>query len=163
MAKADMFLRVEGKSTGVIKGESNVPEHFEEIEVSAWSWGMTGSAGMGGRGATARTALSEITFSKGTDRATTQLMNVLRNNETIKKAVLTVRKAGAIPAVDYLVVIIQNGRLTSHTIGNEAPGSPALVERLSIAFEQIEVLYAPQAGSGGKGAQLSFSAQVHNS
>lgn len=162
MAKADMFLRVEGKSTGVIKGESNAPDHFEEIEIFEWSWGMTGSTGLGGAGATARTALSEITFGKGTDRATTQLMSVMRSNEPIKKAVLTVRKAGAVPPVDFLVVTIQNGRLTSHTIGSEAPGSPTLVERLSMAFEKIEIQYAPQSASGSKGAQLSFSAQVHS-
>jgi type VI secretion system secreted protein Hcp len=157
-----MFLYVEGKSTGVIKGESNVPEHFEEIEVAAWGWGMTGSSALGGGGATVRTALSELRITKGVDQATTQLMSVMRNNEPIKKAVLTVRKAGAVPAVDYLIITVLNGRLTSHSIGTETSGSPTLVESLSMAFEEIEVAYAPQQGSGEKGAQLTFSAQVHS-
>lgn len=163
MAKSDMFLRLEGKKTGVIKGESNVPEHPEEIEISAWSWGMTGAQALGGGGASARTSLSEIRVTKGTDRATTPLMSVLRDNEPIKKGVLTVRKAGAVPAVDYLVITIYDGRLTSHTIGTASPDSPVLVETLSIAFERIEVAYAPQLGGGSKGAQQTFSAQVHNS
>jgi len=157
-----MFLLVEGKSTGVIKGESNVPEHFEEIEVLSWGWGMTGSSALGGSGASARTALSELRVSKGTDQASTQLMSVMRSNEVIKKAVLTVRKAGAVPPVDFLTITILNGRLTSHSIGTETPGSPTLVESLSMAFEEIEVAYAPQQGSGEKGAQLTFSAQVHS-
>lgn len=161
MAKADMFLYLEGKSTGVVKGESNVAEHADEIEISEWSWGMTGSNALGGSGAAVRTALSEIRFGKGTDRSTTQLMSVMRSNEIVKKAVLTVRKAGAVPPVDFLVVTIQNGRLTSHTIGTETPDSPTLVESFSIAFEEIEVKYAPQMGAGGKSAQLTFSARVH--
>jgi type VI secretion system secreted protein Hcp len=160
MAKADIFLHIEGKQTGVIKGESNVPEHPEEIEISEWSWGMTGSSALGGAGSRVRTALSELRLGKGTDRATTQLMSVMRNNEVIKKAVLSVRKAGAVPPLDYLTITIENGRITSHTIGTLAPDSPTLVESFSIAFEGIEVNYTPQQGSGSKAAQLSFRTSV---
>ncbi len=160
MAKADIFLHLEGKQTGVIKGESNVPEHPEEIEISDWSWGMTGSAALGGAGASVRTALSELRLGKGADRSTTQLMSVMRSNEVIKKAVLTVRKAGAVPPIDYFIITIQNGRITSHTVGTLAPDSPILVETFSIAFEDIEVTYTPQQGSGSKSAQLSFRTSV---
>lgn len=162
MAKADMFLSLEGKTTGVIKGESNVTEHLDEIEINDWSWGMTGSSALGGAGGAVRTALSEIRFGKNTDRATTQLMSVMRNNEVIKKGVLTVRKAGSVPPVDFLVITVKNGRLTSHTIGTETPGEPTLVETFSIAFEEIEVQYSAQMTTGLKAAQLSFTTRVHN-
>lgn len=160
MAKADMFLRLEGTRTGVVKGESNVPEHPDEIEISEWSWGMSGSSALGGAGAGVKTALQEVRFGKGTDRSTTQLMSLLRTNEPIKTAVLCVRKAGAVPPVEFLKITIRNGRLTSHTIGTAAPDSPTLVENFSIAFEEIEVAYAPQQSSGAKSAQLVFSARV---
>jgi type VI secretion system secreted protein Hcp len=161
MAKADMFLRFEGKSSGVVKGESNVLEHLEEIEILEWSWGMTGSNALAGAGSSVRVALSEIQFTKGTDRATTQLMSVMRNNEPVKKAVLTVRKAGAVPPVDYLIITLEGGRITKHLIGTEAPGSPVLTEHLAIAFEKIEVKYTPQQSSGSKSAQLTFKASVN--
>lgn len=161
MANADMFLQVEGQVTGVITGEANAPDHFEEIEVLSWSWGMTGSQALGGRGASTRTALSEMQVSKRTDRASTQLMSVMRNNEVIKKAVLSVRRAGTNPPEDYLVVTIKRGRLTSHTIGTASPGSAILVENLSLAFEEIEVTYTGQEGTGSAGAALSFVAEVH--
>jgi type VI secretion system secreted protein Hcp len=161
MAKADMFLRLEGKSTGLVKGESNVKEHPDEIEISDWSWGMTGSTAMGGTGAAAKSQMHEIRFSKGTDRSTTQLMAVMRTNEQVKKAVLSVRKAGVTPPVEFLQVTVLNGRITSHTIGTQTPGSPELVETFSIAFEEITVTYAPQEGSGSKGAQLIFNARVN--
>lgn len=160
MAKADMYLRLEGKKSGVVKGESNVVGHVEEIELSDWSWGMTGSGALGGGGQNVRSALSEIRFSKGTDKATTALMNIMRYNEEVKIAVLTVRKAGANPPVDYLVVTVENGRITSHTIGNRAPGEPELVESVSIAFEKIKVEYAAQGTAGGKQAQHVFTAQT---
>ncbi|MBK9361494.1 MAG: type VI secretion system tube protein Hcp [Rubrivivax sp.] len=160
MAKADMFLKIEGKTTGPIKGESSAPEHPEEIEILEWSWSMSGSTGLGGAGARVRTALSEMRFGKETDRATTQLMSVMRNNELIKKAVLTVRKAGTLPPVEFLTITLSNARLTSLNIGTAAPGSPTLSEQFALAFEQIEVKYAPQRRAGDKGADLTFQAQV---
>lgn len=163
MAKADMFLKIEGKSTGPIKGESSSPEHPEEIEILDWSWGMSGSTALGGAGAGVRSALAEIRFSKETDRATTQLMSVMRNNEVIKKAVLTVRKAGTLPPVEFLVITLSNARLTSLNIGTTTPGSPTLNEQFSMAFEQIEIKYAPQRRTGDKGADLTFQARVNNS
>ena len=160
MGKADMFLRLEGKSTGLIKGESNVVEHPDEIEISEWAWGMTGSTALGGSGTNVKSALKEIRFGKGTDRATTQLMSVMRNNELIKKAVLSVRKAGVSPPVEYLQVTLVNGRITSLDVGTLAPGDATLTETFTIAFEEITVAYAPQESTGGKGAKLEFSARV---
>lgn len=161
MSKADMFLRLEGKSTGLVKGESNVKEHPDEIEISEWSWGMTGSTGLGGSGGAVKSQMHEIRFGKGTDRSTTQLMSVMRANEPVKKAVLSIRKAGVTPPVEFMQVTILNGRITSHTIGTQNPGSPELTENFSIAFEEITVSYAPQEGSGSKGAQLIFNAKVN--
>lgn len=160
MAKADMYLRLEGKKSGAVKGESNVSGHADEIELHDWSWGMTGSGALGGAGQSVKSALSEIRFSKGTDKATTALMSMMRGNEEVKTAVLTVRKAGANPPVDYLVVTVEKGRITSHTIGNRAPGDPELVESFSIAFEKIKVEYAAQGSAGGKQARHVFETQT---
>lgn len=160
MAQADMFLRLKGKATGSIKGESNVAEHPEEIEISQWGWGMTGSSALAGGGASAKSALSEISFCKRTDRSTTQLMSVMRNNEVVEEAELSVRKAGTNPPVDYLKVKVKNGRINSFTIGNAAPGSPEMIERFSIVFAEIEVTYAAQSETGAKGADMLFSAEV---
>jgi len=162
MAKADMFLFVEGKQTGVIKGELNSPEHPEWIEVMGWTWGMTGSTALTGGGASSRSALNELRISKLADAATVPLMSVMRNNEAVKKAVLTVRKAGANPPVDYFTITIKGGRVTSHTVGNASPGSSELTESLAFAFEEITVTYATQSTLGDKGADLEFNAQVHS-
>jgi type VI secretion system secreted protein Hcp len=160
MAKGDMQLRIEGKSTGVIRGESNVASHVGEIEVKAWSWGMSAASGLGGTGTASRAALSEIRITKGVDSASTALMSVMRNNEQIKKAVLSIRKSGGTPAIDYLVITIERGRITALDIGNQTPDSPELVEHLSIAFEKIDVAYSTQDEKGGKKAASSFTAEI---
>jgi type VI secretion system secreted protein Hcp len=162
MAKADIFLKLES-SGGPVTGESNAPDHKDEIEIFEWSWGMTGSQALGGSpGQTARTALSEIRFGKGCDAATTKLMTVMRNNAVVTKAVLTVRKAGVTPPVEYLIVTVKKGRITSHSIGTRAPDDPELVESFSIAFEEIEVKYATQLTTGSKSAQMVFNASVND-
>jgi type VI secretion system secreted protein Hcp len=158
MAKADIFLKLE--AGGPVTGESNVPEHKDEIEIFEWTWGMTGSQALGGKGQAVKTAMSEIRFGKGCDAATTKLMNVMRTNTPVSRAVLTVRKAGVSPPVEYLIVTVKKGRITSHSIGTRAPGDAELVEHFSIAFEEIEVKYATQLTTGSKSAQSVFSANV---
>ena len=163
MSNAEMFLTVQGSRTGAILGESDAPDHLEAIEVTGWSWGMTGSSAMGGSGATVRTALTELKVTKQTDRASTHLMSVMRNNEVLNEVKLFVRKAGVTPPMDQITITILKGRITSFSIGNEATGSANLVETLSFAFEEIEVAYASQDSSGAGSAQSMFCTQVHSS
>ena len=159
MAKSDMYLSLESKG-GAVKGEAHAAGHKDEIEIFEWSWGMTGSQALGGKGQAVKTALSEIRFGKRADRATTQLMSVMRNNDPVTKATLTVCKAGTNPPVEYLSITVKKGRITSFTIGTEGVDSPFMVENFSIAFEEIEVKYAPQQETGSKNAQLVFNANV---
>jgi type VI secretion system secreted protein Hcp len=160
MAKGDIVLRVEGKATGAITGESASAASAGAIDVSEWSWGMSGPSSLGGAGAASRVALSELRITKGVDKASTALMGVMRSNEQIKKAVLTVRKSGVNPPIDYLVITIKRGRVTAFDIGTVAPDKPELVERLSIAFEEIEITYSAQDDKGGKTAASTFSATI---
>ena len=159
MAKGDMVLRMDGKSSGAIKGESNSAAYPDAIDVKEWSWGMSGPSVLGGEGASSRVALSELRITKSVDRSSTALMTVMRRNEQIKKAVLTVRKGGGMP-IDYLTITIERARITAFDIGTVAPDEPELVERLSIAFEKVEISYAAQTSQGGKSAASTFTADV---
>ncbi len=160
MAQADMFLKLESKRAGAVKGESSAPGHVGEIEVRAWSWGMQSASGIGGASPTAMSSLSELRITKNVDSATTALMSVMRNNDEIKKALLTVRKVGGVEAVDFFTISIENGRITAIDVGTAAPDSPALVEQVSISFERIEVTHMVQAVAGGKTGRSSFETRV---
>ncbi|MEY2686916.1 MAG: hypothetical protein RL375_1114 [Pseudomonadota bacterium] len=159
MALADMFLRVEGGKQGLIKGEVSEAAHLGEIEVLGWRWGMDGSSTAFGQTA-ARTSLQELVVRKRVDSATTALMSALRSNEVIKKATLSVRKAGGTSAVDYLRIVVEKARVVAHTVGSEKDGSPDLVEELRLAFFKVQVEYRSQdTGGGGKGAS-TFETEV---
>lgn len=160
MAKGDILLRIEGKITGAIKGESANPDFVDAIDIREWSWGMAGPTVLGGAGAAGRTVMHELRLTKQVDRASTALMSVMRNNEQVRKAVLTVRKAGGVKPIDYLVVTIERGRISSFDIATAAPDSPELVERLSIAFEKIEVAYKAQDAKGQQTAASTFVAMT---
>ena len=74
-------------------------------------------------------------------------MSALRNNDQIKKAVLTVRKAGS-KQIDFLKVTIEKGRLTSIDVQSGDSGTPELVESVSFSFQKISVEYVPQGVDG---------------
>lgn len=159
MANGDMFLKIEGARTGVIKGESNDKTHPDEIEVLGWSWGMRASTAMGAAGNAARSSLESLTVRKMSDTASTALMSVMRNNELLKKAVLTVRKAGATP-MEYMVVTLEQARITSFDISSEDQSAEKLVEKLAFSFQKISVDYYAQDTTGQRKGGSNFTAET---
>jgi len=152
----DMFLMVKGAKTGLIKGEAQDDgKHKGEIEVLSWSWGMHGKLSVGG-GSAGRATIRDLKIQKKVDSASTALMLALRTNEEIKKAVLTLRKAGK-SQVEYLKITIENGRVTSLTLdGGDAKGGANVVEHVSFSFNKIEVDYVPQGKDGLPQGGMSF-------
>ncbi len=160
MAIGDMFLYLETNRAGVVKGESVDASHPNEIQVLDWSWGMTSSHQVGGAGTATRMALSELHIHKRADSATTALMSVMRTNDVVKKGVLSVRKAGGNP-VDYLIITIERGRITSLDIRSDMSDGPHVIEHLTFAFEKIEVVYVPQDDKGQKKGGSTFAAETN--
>ena len=157
MAIGDMFLKVETARQGVIKGESSDDKHKTEIDVKSWSWGMTARTAIAGVGATGKATLDELRIVKKIDSASTALMASLRNNDQIKKATLTVRKAGGDP-LEYLKITLQNARITHLGLDTQ---EAEVVERVSFAFQKITVDYVPQGSEGlGRGG-MSFDAETN--
>jgi type VI secretion system secreted protein Hcp len=159
MPHGDMFLKLESARAGVVKGEAQDTAHGGEIDVVDWSWGMSSPQSLGSAGGALKTSLSELQIVKRVDVASTALMSVMRNNDQVKKAVLTVRKAGGNP-VDFLIVTVQRGRITRYEVGSNSAEGPHLTERMSIAFEEIDVEYREQDEKGGRKGGTSFSTTV---
>jgi len=155
----DMFLSVNGAKHGAINGEALDDAHKNEIEVVGWSWGMEGKQSLGGGGATGKATVRELRITKRVDKASTALMSALRTNEVIKKAVLTIRKAGKKP-LEYLKITVEDGRLVSLEIeADDGVANPALFERLSFSFNKISVEYTPQGPDGQALGSTSFEDQ----
>ena len=80
-------------------------------------------------------------------------MSALRTNEVIKKATLTVRKAGGPTPSNTSRSRIEKARITSLDSRSGDGGDPTvLVEELSIAFSKIGVEYKPQGADGQSAA-----------
>jgi type VI secretion system secreted protein Hcp len=154
----DMFLSVNGARHGQISGEAQDDKHKNEVEVLAWSWGMQGRPSLGGGTASGKATIRELRITKRVDKASTALMSALRNNEPIKEAILTVRKAGKKP-LEYLKIKIEDGRVVSLDIEVTDPDSPSLLERVTFSFNKINVEYTPQGPDGNALGSTSFEDQ----
>jgi type VI secretion system secreted protein Hcp len=155
-----MFLKIETARQGPIKGEAQDVKHPNEIDVLQWSWGVRAQTEMGSAGVSGKSTLKELVIVKKVDSASTGLMAAIRNNETIKKAVLTVRKSGGDP-LEYLKISIQNGRITSYDVASGTPGAHvALNEQLSLSFQKITVEYVPQGPDGKPRGGMVFETEI---
>src|SRR5262245_19697659 len=158
-SSGDMFLMVKGAKHGLIKGESQDGQHKGEIDVLSWSWGMQAKPSLGGGVASGKSSINELKVLKNVDSASTALMLALRTNEPIQKAVLTLRKAGK-TQLEYLKITIENGRVTGLTIeAGDGSGTANVIERVSFAFNKIEVEYVPQGKDGLPQGGMTFADQ----
>jgi type VI secretion system secreted protein Hcp len=155
----DMFLLVKGAKHGLIKGESPDAQHKDEIEVVSWSWGMQARPSIGGGTALGKATINDLKIVKRVDSASTALMQALRTNEPIQKAVLTLRKAGK-TQLEYLKITIEQGRVTSLVIdAGDTSGSAEIFEKVGFSFNKIDVEYVPQGKDGKPQGGMLFSDQ----
>ena len=143
----DMFLKMTD-----VKGESKDDKHKDEMDVLAWSWGLSqpGSGHHGGGGGTGKVAVSDLSFTKFTDKATPDLMLACCNGKHFGEAKLTVRKAGENP-LEYLIITMNDVIITSLSTGGSNGGSDKLTEQVSLNFAKVKVEYAEQTAKGGAG------------
>jgi len=152
-AASDIFLRVQTKRAGKIKGEATAPDHENEIVLSAWNWGLSAGSAIGSGKATARRSYKHLTVFKAIDAASTSLMSALATNDEVKEARLAMRKAGE-EQIDFFTITLGGARVTAVDITVDDSG--AALERVEIAFTKVEVEYRRQEGSGQSGASSSF-------
>jgi type VI secretion system secreted protein Hcp len=149
-ASADIFLHVQTKKAGKVKGEATASGHVDDIQVRGWTWGAMASSAIGSTQATGRRSYKHLTIAKRIDSASTSLLSALATNDEVKEAKLTMRKAGG-TALDYYVMTLKGARVVGIDVNADATGQA--VETVSFAFTKIEVVYTPQQRVGiGAGA-----------
>jgi len=150
----DMFLMVDG-----VTGESLDDAHGEEIDVLAWSWGMSnsGTAHLGGGAGAGKANVHDLTVTKYIDKSSTDLMLFCCNGKHIPECKLTVRKAGE-EALEYLVITMNECMITSISTGGSG-AEDRLTENVAINFAEVNVEYKPQTkeGSGGPACTMGWN------
>lgn len=155
---ADIFLSVQTKRAGKVKGESAVPGHEDEITVSSWRWAVQATSSLGAGAATARRSYSGLTVVKAIDSASTALLSALASNDEVKQSVLTMRKSGGTEPVDYFFITLKEARVTQIEHSTDEHGDTR--EVVTFAFRKVEVEYRRQEDSGGRGASSVFADEI---
>ena len=141
----DMFIKI-----GDIKGESQDKTHKDEIDVLAWSWGMSqsGTMHMGGGGGAGKVDVQDLSFTKYLDKSSPNLQLMCCNGKHYPEAKLTVRKAGENP-VEYLIITMTDVLISSISTGGSG-GEDRLTENVTLNFGKVKTAYQPQKKDGSK-------------
>ena len=147
----DMFLKIDG-----IEGEAKDKKHGREVDVLAWSWGISnsGTMHMGGGGGSGKANIQDLSITKYVDKASTKLMGVACDGSHIEEITLVVRKAGKKP-LEYLTIIMKECLITSYSTGGSG-GEDRLTENMTINFAKFEVKYVPQKADGSGDSPIPF-------
>jgi type VI secretion system secreted protein Hcp len=131
----DMFINMGDK----IKGESRdkVQGPKGDIDVLAWSWGMSqsGTTHMGGGGGAGKASFQDLSFTKYVDSSTNALMNALAKGTHIPKVVLMARKAGE-GQQKYILITMEEVLVTSISTGGSG-GEDRLTENVTLNFGKV--------------------------
>lgn len=148
----DMFIKI---SNG-IDGESKDAAHTGEIDVLAWSWGMSqsGSFHTGGGGGSGKVNVQDMSLTKYVDKASANLMLFCSNGDHIDEATLVVRKAGKDP-LEYIEIKMKKVMVTSVSTGGSG-GEDRLSENITLNFAHVDVKYKVQNDTGGVDAEMPY-------
>ena len=149
----DLFLKLDG-----IESESKDDKHKKEIDVLAWSWGMSQSshAGMGGGMSAGKVNIQDFSVTKYIDKASPLLMLNCSNGATIAKGTFTCRKAGGkTGAIEYLKIHLKELLITSVSTGGSG-GEDKFTENVTMAFDEVKVEYTEQTDTGGGGGTTRY-------
>lgn len=151
----DMFLKIEP-----IKGESQDDTHKDEIDILAWSWGMSqsGTTHIGGGSGAGKVNVQDLSFTCYFDAATTDLMKFCTTGDHIEEATLVVRKAGG-KALEYVVLTMKDLIVSSVSTG-AGGGEDRLTINVSLNFGAYEMKYTPQTAQGEAGTETEWKYDI---
>lgn len=146
----DMFLKLDD-----VKGESLDSKHKEEIDVLAWSWGMSQSGTMhtaqgGGSG---KASVQDLSLTKYVDKASPNLVMAACSGKHYKEATLVVRKAGGDSPLEYLKLTLKKVLVSSLSTGGSG-GEDKLTENVTLNFAEFKLEYFPQKEDGSGDAAV---------
>ena len=150
----DMFIKIDD-----IKGESKDEKHKDEMDVLAWSWGMTqsGATHSGSGGGSGKVAVQDISLTKYVDKASPNLIQYCCAGKHFNEAVLVVRKAGGHP-LEYIKITLEKGLISSVSTGGSS-GEDLLTEHVVLNFQAFKYEYTVQKndGSGEAGPKAGWN------
>lgn len=141
----DAFLKL-----GALKGDSQVKGYEEQMQLLAWSWGMSqsGTTHLGTGGGAGKVNVQDLSFTKFVDSASAPLILACCKGTHYDDATLTLRKAGGDP-LPYLIITLEEIIVTSVTTGGSG-GEDQQTENITLNFGAFKYAYQPQDNKGAK-------------
>jgi len=130
MASADYFLKIEG-----IEGESLDSKHKGEIQVESWSFSerQDGSFAEGAGGGAGKVRMQDFHFTMKVNKASPKLFLACAQGEHLKKATLTVRKAGK-DQQEFLKVTLTGVLVSSYQSSGGDDDDIIPVDKVALTF-----------------------------
>jgi type VI secretion system secreted protein Hcp len=141
----DTFLQL-----GKLKGESQVKGFEDQIQVLAWSWGLsqTGTTHHGTGGGAGKVNVQDLSFTHYVDASSPPIILACCKGTHYEEATLTMRKAGGDP-LPYLTIKLKDIIVTSVS-GGGSGGEDQQTENVTLNFASFELAYQPQDNKGAK-------------
>lgn len=137
----DYFLKVDG-----IPGESQDAKHKGEIDVLAFSWGVSqAKAPSGGGGGAGKAVFDDLLVVARTSKASPLLWLACASGKHVKSAVLTCRRAGKSP-VEFLKITLSDVVVSSYELDGSDEEPP--LDQIGLAYAKIETQYTPVDATG---------------
>ena len=151
----DIFLHLEN-----VKGESKDDTYKEEIDVLAWSWGMSqsGTVHMGGGAGSGKANVQDISITKYVDIASPTIAKFCAQGKHIPKGWLSIRKAGTNP-LEYMKYELETILITSVSTGGSG-GEDRLTENISMNFAKVKFKYTSQGDDGAADKDDNFEFDI---
>jgi type VI secretion system secreted protein Hcp len=149
----DMFFKI-----GDLDGDSTDKVHPKEIQVLSFSWGMSqqGSTHLSTGGGSNKVNVSDLTFTKRIDTASTNLIQACCSGLHFPTALLTIRKAGGKAPVEYLKIKLMDLIVSNFTNSCSGDGD-SIYESVTLNFGKFSLQYTPQDNVGNPLAVMSSS------
>jgi type VI secretion system secreted protein Hcp len=147
----DAFLKIDG-----IDGDSTRKGFEKQIEVLSFSWGGSNPSTIGvtGGGGGGKGTLSSLNIMKKADGSSPKFFQKCMEGEHIKKASLTLNKAGGKAAVDFVKYELETVYIDSVQYSGSGGGDDTPIESVSLSFGKVTYTYTPQKADGTKGAPV---------
>ena len=153
---SDMFLKLTD-----MEGESLDHKHGQEIDVLAWSWGMSqsGTTHLGPGAGSGKVSVQDVSVTKYVDSASHSLVQFCMNGKHFAEGMLTVRKAGGENPLEYVKIKMEDVIVTSISTGGSG-GEDRLTENITLNFGKVTFTYTPQTADGSGDAEKEYGYNI---
>ena len=151
-----MFLKKDG-----VDGESKDKTHLKQIDVLAWSWGLSnsGSAHVGGGAGSGKVNVQDISITKWVDSASPKLVVACCEGSHYSQVLLTVRKAAGKAPLEYVKITLSEVLVAGISTGGSG-GEERLTENVTLNFGKFSMDYTPQQDDGSAGTAINAAWDV---